>query len=193
MKILVTGGAGFIGSHVVDACLEAGHDVAVLERERPEMISHHAAQMDVRRSVADPVFDAQVNLIGLLNLLEEGRRCGLQGVVFASSGGTVYGAEQRLPASEDDPTAPICPYGVSKLGSERYLHYYGYVYGMRWVALRYGNVYGPRQDPRGEAGVVAIFAGPCRSGGWAPVASQRRWKRRFTSVSIPVPMLTGPR
>jgi len=196
VKILVTGGAGFIGSHVVDACLGAGHDVAVLddlstghqhnlnpaarfhrvdvrdraavaavlERERPEMISHHAAQMDVRRSVADPVFDAQVNLIGLLNLLEEGRRCGLQGVVFASSGGTVYGAEQRLPASEDDPTAPICPYGVSKLGSERYLHYYGYVYGMRWVALRYGNVYGPRQDPRGEAGVVAIFAGQLLAG-----------------------------
>ena len=191
MKILVTGGAGFIASHVVDAYVAAGHDVAVLDdlstghvehlnraarfhrvdvrdraavaavlaAERPEVVNHHAAQMDVRRSVADPVFDAQVNLIGLLNLLEEARQQGTRLVLFASSGGTVYGDSQRLPTGEDEVTEPLCPYGVAKLGSERYLHYYACVYGMRYVALRYANVYGPRQDPHGEAGVVAIFTG----------------------------------
>ena len=191
MKILVTGGAGFIGSHVAEAYLAAGHDVAVLDdlstghaenlpvgvrfhrvdlreraavaaavaAERPEVISHHAAQMDVRRSVADPVFDAEINLIGLLNLLEEARQYGLRRVLFASSGGTVYGESQRVPTREEDSTEPVCPYGVAKLGGERYLHYYAHVYGIRSVALRYANVYGPRQDPHGEAGVVAIFSG----------------------------------
>jgi len=191
MKVLVSGGAGFIGSHVVDAYVAAGHEVVVADdlstgyernlnpaarlarldirdraavaelmaRERPELLNHHAAQMDVRRSVADPVFDAQVNLLGLLNLMEEGRAHGLRRVVFASSGGTVYGERQQVPAREGDPTEPVCPYGVSKLGSERYLHYYGHMYGIGSVALRYGNVYGPRQDPHGEAGVVAIFIG----------------------------------
>lgn len=191
MKILVSGGAGFIGSNVVDAYLAAGHDVVVaddlstghahnlnprarfarvdirdraavadlMERERPAVLNHHAAQMDVRRSVADPVFDAQVNLVGLLNLLEEGRGRGLRRVIFASSGGTVYGDNDRLPAREGDPTAPLCPYGVTKLGSEHYLHYYARIYDIHWVALRYANVYGPRQDQHGEAGVVAIFAG----------------------------------
>lgn len=189
MKILVTGGAGFIGSHVAEAYLAAGHEVALLDdlstgreancpagarlhradvrdreavaailaQERPEVLSHHAAQMDVRRSVADPVLDAQINLIGLLNLLEEGRRHGLRRVIFASSGGTVYGDRTRLPSREDDPTEPVCPYGVAKLGSERYLHYYAVVHGISWLALRYANVYGPRQNPHGEAGVVAIF------------------------------------
>jgi UDP-glucose 4-epimerase len=191
VRILVTGGAGFIGSHVVDAYVAAGHDVAVLddlstgheenlnpkarfhrvdvrdraavaavlERERPEVLNHHAAQMSVRRSVADPVFDAEVNLVGLLNLLEEGRHRDVRQVIFASSGGTVYGEQQRIPAAEADPTEPVCPYGVAKLGSERYLHCYSHVYGMRWIAFRYGNVYGPRQDPEGEAGVIAIFTG----------------------------------
>ena len=191
MKVLVTGGAGFIGSHVVDAVLGAGHDVVIVDdlstghernlnraarfarldirdraavaelmaRERPEAISHQAAQMDVRRSVADPVFDAQVNVIGLLNLLEEGRQHGLKHVVFASSGGTVYGDSERMPAREGDPTVPLCPYGITKLATENYLHYYAHAYGMRYVALRYANVYGPRQDPKGEAGVVAIFIG----------------------------------
>ncbi|MGH7292759.1 MAG: NAD-dependent epimerase/dehydratase family protein, partial [Myxococcota bacterium] len=152
----MTGGAGFIGSHLVDACVAAGHDVAVIDdlstgdaaqvnpgarlhrvdlrdraavddviaRERPEVISHHAAQLDVRRSVADPVFDAQVNLIGLLNLMEAGRAHGLRRVILASSGGVVYGDSQELPTSERAPTEPISPYGVAKLGSERYLHYY---------------------------------------------------------------------
>ena len=191
MKILVTGGAGFIGSHVTDAFVAAGHDVVVvddlstghernlnrgarfaridirdrtavaelMQRERPEVLNHHAAQMDVRRSVADPVFDAQVNLVGFLTLMEQGRANGLRQVVFASSGGTVYGEHQRVPAREGDPTDPVSPYGVAKLGTEHYLHYYAHMYGIRYVALRYGNVYGPRQDPHGEAGVVAIFAG----------------------------------
>jgi UDP-glucose 4-epimerase len=197
MRVLVTGGAGFIGSHVVEAYVAAGHDVAVVDdlstghldnltsgvrfhradlrdraavaaviaAETPEAISHHAAQMDVRRSVADPVFDAQINLIGLLNLLEEARAHGLRRIVFASSGGTVYGENQRVPAREDDPTEPVCPYGVSKLSSERYLHYYAHMYGIGFVALRYANVYGPRQDPHGEAGVVAIFSGLLLDGG----------------------------
>jgi UDP-glucose 4-epimerase len=191
MKILVSGGAGFIGSHITDAYVGAGHDVVVADdlstgyernlnagarfvridirdrpavadlmaRERPDVLNHHAAQMDVRRSVADPVFDAQVNLIGLLNLLEAGRQNALRHVVFASSGGTVYGENQRVPAREGDPTEPVSPYGVAKLSSERYLHYYSHMYGIRHVALRYGNVYGPRQDPHGEAGVIAIFIG----------------------------------
>ena len=191
MKILVSGGAGFIGSHVVDAYLAANHEVVIIDdlstgyahnlnpaarfvradirdraavaelmaRERPAALNHHAAQLDVRRSVADPVFDAEVNLIGLLNLLEEGRQHGLRQVIFASSGGTVYGDTQQLPAREGDPTVPVCPYGVTKLASENYLHYFAHAYGMRYVTLRYANIYGPRQDPHGEAGVVAIFIG----------------------------------
>ena len=191
MKILVSGGAGFIGSHVVDAYLAANHEVVVVDdlstghahnlnpaarfvradirdraavaelmaRERPAVLNHHAAQMDVRRSVADPVFDAEVNLVGLLNLLEEGRQQGLRQIIFASSGGTVYGDAQQLPAREGDPTVPLCPYGVTKLASENYLHYFAHAYGMRYVTLRYANIYGPRQDPHGEAGVIAIFIG----------------------------------
>jgi UDP-glucose 4-epimerase len=191
VKVLVTGGAGFIGSHVADAYLDAGHDVVVVDdlstghahnlnprarfvrldirdreavaacfaRERPEVLNHHAAQMDVRRSVADPIFDADVNLLGFLALMEAGRGHGLRQVVFASSGGTVYGEQQPVPAREGDPTAPVSPYGVAKLATERYLHFYAHAYGIRYTALRYGNVYGPRQDPHGEAGVVAIFTG----------------------------------
>jgi UDP-glucose 4-epimerase len=188
MKILVTGGAGFIGGHVVDSYLAAGHEVVViddlstgrrgnlnprarfyemdiqasevgemLERERPEVLNHHAAQMDVRRSVADPVFDARVNVVGFLNLMEQGRRHGLRRVVFASSGGTVYGEQERFPAVEDHPKAPLSPYGVTKLATENYLHFYAATHGLSYVALRYANVYGPRQNPHGEAGVVAIF------------------------------------
>ena len=189
MKILVTGGAGFIGSHVARAYLAGGHEVVVVDdlstgvranldpaarfyqldvqdpaigevfaRERPEVLNHHAAQMDVRRSVADPIFDARVNLLGLLNLMEHGRRHDLRRVIFASSGGTVYGEQEVFPAGESDRTEPLSPYGVAKLASERYLGFYASVYAIPYVALRYANVYGPRQNPHGEAGVIAIFA-----------------------------------
>ena len=189
MKILVTGGAGFIGGHVAAGYLAAGHEVVIIddmsggkpenvpekarlyrmdvrspevrevfEKERPEILNHHAAQMDVRRSVADPVFDAQVNLVGFLNLLESGVRSGLRRVVFASSGGTVYGDQERYPGLETDRTAPLSPYGIAKLATEHYLHFYHSTHGVSWAALRYANVYGPRQNPHGEAGVIAIFA-----------------------------------
>jgi UDP-glucose 4-epimerase len=186
---MVTGGAGFIGGHVAEAFLKAGHEVVVVDnlssgkrenvpasarfhhkdvrdpdireifaQERPDVLSHHAAQIDVRRSVADPAHDAGVNLLGLLNLMECGRAHGLRRVVFASSGGTVYGEQEAFPAGEEHPTRPICPYGVAKLASEHYLFFYRSAYGIPYVALRYANVYGPRQDPHGEAGVVAIFS-----------------------------------
>jgi len=188
MKVLVTGGAGFIASHVVDAYVAAGHEVVVVddlssgkrenlnpkvrfvqldvqdpaigevfERERPEVLNHHAAQMDVRRSVADPVFDARVNIVGLLNLMEHGRRYGLRRVIFASTGGAIYGEQEAFPAPETHPLAPLSPYGVAKLASERYLFFYSAVHGIPYLACRYGNVYGPRQNPHGEAGVIAIF------------------------------------
>ena len=189
MRVLVTGGAGFIGSHVAEACVAAGHEVAVLDdlssgkREQVpagatffeadirapegaaamrefgcEVLVHHAAQMDVRRSVADPRFDADVNLLGLLNLLEAGRASGLRRVLFASSGGAGYGEQVEFPAPETHPLAPMSPYGVAKIASELYLGSFQAIYGIEWVAMRYANVYGPRQDPHGEAGVVAIFA-----------------------------------
>ncbi len=189
MKILVTGGAGFIASHVVDAFVAAGHQVSIIDdlstgkrenlnprarfyhvdvregtavadvirRERPEVLCHHAAQMDVRRSVADPVYDAQVNLVGLLNLLEGGRQHGLKRVLFSSTGGAIYGEQDVYPAPETHKTEPVSPYGVAKLASERYLFFYCVAYGISYAALRYANVYGPRQNPHGEAGVVAIF------------------------------------
>ncbi len=188
MKVLVTGGAGFIGSHIVDRFVQEGHEVVVaddlstgkkkninraarfykadilspkikkiLQKEKPDVISHHAAQMDVRRSVADPLFDAQVNILGFLNVLENAVRCGTKKLIFASSGGAVYGEQQIFPAPETHPTHPVSPYGISKLSGEHYLHYYERAAGLNYVALRYANVYGPRQDPFGEAGVVAIF------------------------------------
>jgi UDP-glucose 4-epimerase len=189
MKILVTGGAGFIGSHVVDRYLAEGHQVvvvdnlstgrrefvnpsaklymtdirssrlaAIFETERPEVVNHHAAQMDVRRSVADPGFDAQVNILGSLNLLECCRRSGVKRLIFASTGGAVYGDGAPLPTPEDHPTRPASPYGISKLAVEHYLACWETLYEIRALALRYANVYGPRQNPAGEAGVVAIFA-----------------------------------
>jgi UDP-glucose 4-epimerase len=188
MRILVTGGAGFIGSHVVDAYVNAGHEVIVVDdlstgkrehlhpqarfvqadiqdpavrqlivKERVEVLNHHAAQMDVRRSVADPLFDARVNILGMLNLLEGAREAGVKKIIFASSGGTVYGEQGQFPADEEHPTHPICPYGVSKRSGEHYLYFYHVEYRIPYIALRYANIYGPRQDPHGEAGVVAIF------------------------------------
>lgn len=187
--ILVTGGAGFIGSHVAGAFAREGHEVVVLDnlstgkrsnvpagielvemdirdpgaadliRERKfEIISHHAAQMDVRVSVEDPRLDASINIDGLLNLLEAARAAGTRRFLYVSSGGVVYGEPRVRPTPETEPKLPESPYGVSKLAGEQYLYYYHRVHGLDYVALRYSNVYGPRQDPHGEAGVVAIFS-----------------------------------
>jgi UDP-glucose 4-epimerase len=190
MKILVTGGAGFIASHVVDAYVAAGHEVVIVDdlstgrrsnlnpaakfyqldirdpklaevfaAERPQVVNHHAAQMDVRRSVVDPLFDADVNVRGSIHLLELARQYGVARVIYISTGGAVYGEPVYLPCDEDHPIQPICPYGASKHTVEHYLYMYNVLYGLRYTVLRYPNVYGPRQDPHGEAGVVAIFTG----------------------------------
>jgi UDP-glucose 4-epimerase len=189
LKILVTGGAGFIGSNVCDAFAAAGHEVValdnlatgrrqnvsagirlieadlcderiggILKEVRPALVCHHAAQVDVRKSVADPAYDARLNLIGMLRLLEGCVAAGVQKVLFSSSGGACYGEQETFPAPETHPLHPVSPYGVSKAAGELYLGYYFAQYKLPYVALRYANVYGPRQDPHGEAGVVAIFA-----------------------------------
>jgi UDP-glucose 4-epimerase len=131
---------------------------ALFRAEKFDVMCHQAAQMDVRRSVADPVFDASVNLLGLLTLTEACRNYGVRKILFASSGGAIYGEQDYFPADELHPTRPISPYGVAKLATEQYLHYYHAVHGVDWIALRYANVFGPRQNPEGEAGVVAIFS-----------------------------------
>ncbi len=193
MKILVVGGAGFIGSHVVDAYIHAGHEVAVVDnlitgkienlnprakfykvdiRDKkliriisefsPEVISHHAAQIDVRKSILDPIYNAQVNEIGTLNLLEALVKVKerVRKVIFASSGGAIYGeVTEKDGADEKHPQEPISPYAVTKRAAELYFHSYQVSYGINYTILRYGNVYGPRQDPLGEAGVIAIFCG----------------------------------
>jgi UDP-glucose 4-epimerase len=189
MRVLVTGGAGFIGSHLAEHLLARGCEVAIVDdlstgkcenlpdgavlyeadirsgrglasifREfEPEALAHQAAQMDVRRSVREPDFDADVNIVGTVRLLQNCVTHGVRRVVFASTGGAIYGEQQMFPVPEDHTQRPISPYGVSKFAGERYLHYYSVQYGISAVALRYSNVYGPRQDPHGEAGVVAIF------------------------------------
>lgn len=191
MRILVTGGAGFIGSHIVDAFIQAGHRVAVVdnlssgkrenlhpeasfyqvdvrdpaglaevfERERPEVISHQAALADVRASLREPATYAAVNIIGSVNLLELARQFDVRKVIYASTGGAVYGEPQWLPVDEEHPLNPLDPYGASKHAVEHYLFLYKHNYGIDYASLRYPNVYGPRQDPYGEAGVVAIFTG----------------------------------
>jgi UDP-glucose 4-epimerase len=136
----------------------------VFEEEKPEVIDHHAAQMDVRRSVAEPLFDASVNILGSLNLLELARRYEVKRFIYVSTGGAVYGEPVYLPCDEEHPINPICPYGASKHTVEHYLYMYQEMYGLEYVVLRYPNVYGPRQDPHGEAGVVAIFTGQMLAG-----------------------------
>ena len=191
MRILITGGAGFIASHIADRFLELGHDVAVLDNLstglrvnlnprarffeidlldaervaaavaefRPEIVDHHAAQIDVRRSVEDPIFDARTNVLGGISLLEACVRHGVRKVIYASTGGALYGEGRTLPADEDHPVNPESPYGISKHTLEHYLYFYGLVHGLEYTVLRYPNVFGPRQNPHGEAGVNAIFIG----------------------------------
>ncbi len=213
MRIVVTGGAGFIGSHVAETYLAAGHAVWIVDDlstgkrpnipvgahfvqadiaaeavrrllvdEQIDVVNHHAAQMDVRRSVAEPLFDAQVNILGLLNILEGARQAGCQRVIFASSGGTVYGEQNAFPASEDHATCPISPYGVSKLAGERYLYFYHREHGIPSLSLRYANVYGPRQDPHGEAGVVAIFTQRLLAGETITINSDGKQTRDYVFV-----------
>ena len=188
MKILVTGGAGFIGSHVVDGYIERGHDVVVVDNlttgkrenlnpsarfynvdirsedmrkiileEKPHLINHHAAQISVPESVKDPLFDADINIMGLLNILESAIKVGTEKIIFISSGGTIYGEAAEYPTTEDYRPKPLSPYAISKAVSEDYLRFYKHQYGLDYIVLRYSNIYGPRQIPHGEAGVVSIF------------------------------------
>jgi UDP-glucose 4-epimerase len=188
MKILVTGGSGFIGSHVAEAYLAAGHRVVVVDDlssgslanlpkeasfylmdirapqlekvfqiEKPDIVNHHAAQISVTVSAREPVLDAKINGLGLLNVLECSRKAGVKKFVFISSGGAIYGEADGQRPSEDHPPAPLSPYAIHKLLGEHYMRFYAMQYGLSWTALRYANVFGPRQNPHGEAGVVAIF------------------------------------
>lgn len=215
MNILVTGGAGFIGSHVVDAFLAEGHRVAVIDdlstgrreqvnpaarfyqadirddeaigrilaMEKPEVISHQAARANVRESMEKPVLYADVNVLGSLRLLEAARKHGVRKVIYASTGGAVYGEPQYLPVDEDHPINPLDPYGASKHHVEHYLHLYRLNYGLQYTILRYPNVYGPRQDPLGEAGVVAIFTGQMLSGRQPVIFGTGEQQRDFVYVT----------
>jgi UDP-glucose 4-epimerase len=214
MNILVTGGAGFIGSNIVDAYLQAGHTVLIvddlstgtMENVNPkakfhridlrdpavetvfketkiDVINHHAAQMDVRKSVADPKFDASVNILGMLNVMELGVKYGVKKVIFSSTGGAIYGEQDYFPADEQHPLRPLSPYGVTKLATEKYLFYYHAVYGLQHVILRYANIYGPRQNPHGEAGVIAIFADTMLKGEQPVINGDGKQTRDYVYVS----------
>ncbi|RKY87777.1 UDP-glucose 4-epimerase [candidate division KSB1 bacterium] len=213
MNILVTGGAGFIGSNLVDAFVAAGHSTVVVDNlymgrlenlnpkakfylldirapevakvfefEKIDVVCHQAAQMDVRKSVADPGFDAEVNVLGSLNLLQNSLKYGVKKFLFASTGGAIYGEQDYFPADEDHPIRPVSPYGVTKLTVEKYLFYYHQVHGLPYVALRYANVYGPRQNPHGEAGVVAIFTEKMLRGQKPVINGDGRQTRDFVYV-----------
>jgi UDP-glucose 4-epimerase len=195
MKILVTGGAGFIGSHIIDQLIDNGHEViiidnlstgkkeninkkakfikmdicnpkvkAVFKKEKFDYVFHLAAQIDVRKSVEDPITDAKTNILGSLNILENCKNFGVKKVIFSSTGGAIYGDAEIIPTPETYPEKPISPYGICKLSVEKYLYYYHQIFGLNYIALRYGNVYGPRQNSKGEAGVVAIFLDKILSG-----------------------------
>jgi UDP-glucose 4-epimerase len=212
--VLITGGAGFIGSHLADAFVARGDRVLVVddlssgrraqvpaaaefhqldvrseaaaklvEGAGVHLLVHQAAQMDVRRSVRDPLFDADVNVLGTLNLLEAARRGGVRQVLFASTGGAIYGEQERFPAGEDHPLRPVSPYGVSKLAVERYLYFYHAAHGLDAVCLRYANVYGARQSPHGEAGVVAIFLDRLLAGEPATINGDGEQTRDYVHVA----------
>lgn len=188
MNILVTGGAGFIGSQIADAYINKGHDVIIVDnmstgvrefinpkakfyeidicddkikevfsKHKIDLINHHAAQIDLRKSVEDPKFDINVNIAGSVNLLQNAIKSSVKKFIFASTGGAMYGEHDYFPADENHPTRPYAPYGINKMCVEKYLYYYNHVYGLDYIVLRYANVYGPRQNPHGECGVIAIF------------------------------------
>lgn len=214
MKILVTGGAGFIGSHVTDAYCDEGHEVLIvdnmafgkeeninpkakfyqiditsdeltklIEKEKFDVINHHAAQMNIRMSVDDPAFDANTNIIGSLKIYEAARKNGVKKIIFASTGGAIYGDQDFFPADENHPQRPCSPYGIAKLANEKYLDYYAQVYGIQTVIFRYTNVFGPRQNPLGEAGVVAIFADKMLSGKQPVINGDGKNTRDYVYVS----------
>lgn len=214
MKILITGGAGFIASHIQDAYIAAGHEVAIVDNLvsgnkrnlnpqakfyeedinspkiqeifksfKPDLVNHHAAQMDVRRSVSDPSYDAQVNVLGFINLLEAAKNNGVNKFIFASSGGAIYGEQNYFPADEKHPRKPASPYGLTKLVGEEYLALYERLYGIQYVALRYANIYGPRQNPHGEAGVVAIFCQKLLAGQVPIINGDGKQTRDYVFVS----------
>jgi UDP-glucose 4-epimerase len=214
MHVLITGGAGFIGSHIADAYLARGWRVSVVDNLstgdranldpraalyemdirgdeaavliaelKPDIVSHHAAQMDVRRSVADPAFDADVNVVGSARLLQASADAAVKRFIFASSGGAIYGEPVTVPQDETHPLAPMSPYGCAKLSVEHYLHYFRTVHGLSSVALRYANVYGPRQNAKGEAGVVAIFAGKLLRGEAVTINGTGQQTRDYVNVS----------
>lgn len=214
MKVLVTGGAGFIASHVVDLYVERGYEVVIVddlstgrqsnlnpeakfyeidirspqlreifENERPDAVNHHAAQMDVRRSVAEPILDADINILGSINLIECARTYGVKKFVYISTGGAVYGEPVYLPCDEAHPIDPICQYGASKHTVEHYLYMYHVNNDLNYAVLRYPNVYGPRQDPHGEAGVVAIFTGQMLSGEQVVINGDGEQERDFVHVA----------
>jgi len=213
LKILVTGGAGFIGSNVADGLIKEGHEVIIVDdlsngreenisdkalfyqvdirdkkledvfkSEKPDVVIHNAAQLSVRVSVKNPLLDADINIVGGLKLINICQKYKVRKIIFASSGGTVYGEQQTFPADEDHPLAPISPYGVAKLSTEHYLYYFHKAYGLEYISLRYGNIYGPRQDPHGEAGVVAIFSKKMLAGGTPLINGDGLQTRDYTFV-----------
>ncbi len=213
MKILITGGAGFIGSHLVDRLISEGHKVVIVDnlstgkkenlnkkakfykidirspkidqvfkKEKPEIVFHLAAQIDVRKSVEDPTEDAKINIVGSLNVLENCRKCKIKKIIFTSTGGAIYGEAKMVPTPETYSEYPLSPYGIEKLAIDKYLNYYRQVFGLPFISLRFANIYGPRQNSKGEAGVVAIFCNKMLSGEQPIINGDGKQKRDFVFV-----------